>query len=190
MKLILASKSKERQRMFSYLGVSFEVDVSSVDERTIVEENPIKLVEKLAELKADAIAEKHNDAIVVGGDTVGIFEGSLLHKPKTIDEARKILKSLSNNTHSFVSGFCVINTKTGDKRTGHGTCEITFRDLSDTEIERFIATGRPLELAGGYQIIGDVSELFIAKMNGSHSVCNGIAMDKIIPILQEFGLDV
>ena len=102
MKLILASRSQERRRIFKLLGVEFEVCSSNFDESKIKDKDPVKLVQKLAEAKTEDVARKYSDVVVVGGDTLCVFENKVLGKPKDLDEAHAILKQLSGKTHKFI----------------------------------------------------------------------------------------
>jgi len=192
MKLILASKSQGRKNLFDGLGLPFEVHVSKVDEseaqRTIKDSK--ELVLKLAELKSKAVAKNYDDAIVVGGDTIGFFEGKLIGKPKDKNEAKKIMRELSNKSHKFVSGFCIINTKTGEIAKGYDETELLFRNLSEKEIERFAENKLLTTLCMGYDVRDKISQLFIKKISGSYTSIQGLPMEKIIPILKEMGLDI
>jgi len=190
MKLILASKSEGRKVLFNLLGVNYKVHVSHFDESTIKENDPYKLTQKLAEAKTNEVAKHYNDAIVVGGDTVLVFNGKIYGKQKDPNTARKTLKSFIGKSHKYVSGFCVINTKTGEKITGVGESELTFRDdISDKEIERWIKTGLPAKRAGGYQPLDASSQLFVSKSNGSFSAFIGLPIEQIIPIIRRFGIE-
>lgn len=192
MKLVLASKSQGRKHMFDGLGIDYEICTSDVDESKAKAgiTDPTELAIRLAELKAEAVAKNYDDAIVVGGDTVGDFEGQLIGKAKDREHARQMLKEMSGKTHKFISAFCIINTKTGEKRTGSGEIEMFFRELSDREINRFIQTDLPMQVCGGYDVRHNISQLFIEKVSGSYNSLIGLPMELIIPILKEMDLDI
>jgi septum formation protein len=192
MRIILASTSEERKKVIGYLGIDFECIPSNYDESFLQEtiKDPYELVVRIAEEKAKYLADEQKDAIIISGDTVGCFEGEFLCKPKSLDEARDMLMKLSGKTHKFISGFCVINTGTGEKEVGFSECDITFRDLSENEINEFLKEGISLKKASGYQIFGAKSESFIEKINGSLHACNGIPIEKIILVLRKYNVKI
>jgi septum formation protein len=176
MKIILASQSKERIKIFSKLGIEFESISSSFDENPLQKEliNPYELVQRLAEGKANSIGINNPNSIIVSGDTVCVYNNNVLGKPKDKEEAKEMLQNLSGNTHKFISGYCILNTDTQTKDIGFEECEITFRNLSEKEIDDFLKEDICLEKAGAYQIFGAKSETFISKINGSFNTCNGM----------------
>ncbi len=145
--LVLASASPRRLELLGALAVPFEVDPADVDETTD-EQDPVRVAESLAVLKARTVAGRRPEAIVIGSDTVVALDGRLLGKPTDPEDARLMLRSLRGRTHQVVTGVAVI---AGDAcLVAHASTAVTMRDYSDAEIEAFIATGSPFDKAGGY----------------------------------------
>ncbi len=145
--IVLASGSPRRRELIAALGLPFEVDPADVDETT-TEQDPIRVAEDLALLKARTVASRRPDALVIGSDTVVALDGRLLGKPADADEARTMLRSLRGRAHEVVTGVAVIVD--GAEHVAHSATAVTMRDYADTEIEAFIATGSPFDKAGGY----------------------------------------
>ena len=125
----------------------FEVDPADVDETT-AEQDPVRVAEDLALLKARTVAERHPDAVVIGSDTVVALDGRLLGKPADAEEARAMLTSLRGRAHEVVTGVAVIAGAL--ELVAHSSTAATMRPYTDEEIEAFIATGSPFDKAGGY----------------------------------------
>ena len=149
-RIILASGSPRRLELLGALGVVFEVDPADVDETTDVQ-NPTRVAEDLALLKAQTVAARHleeSDVVVIGSDTVVALDGALLGKPADAEEARVMLRSLRGRMHEVVTGVAVVTR--GIARVTHSRTVVVMRDYADEEIEAFIATGSPFDKAGGY----------------------------------------
>jgi septum formation protein len=146
-RIVLASGSPRRRELLAALGVTYEVDPADVDETT-AEQDPVRVAENLARLKARTVAARHPDGVVIGSDTVVALDGRLLGKPADAEEARAMLRSLRGRAHEVVTGVAVIAD--GAERVTHSSTAVTMRDYSDEEMEAFIATGSPFDKAGGY----------------------------------------
>ena len=186
MSLILGSRSPRRKEILEMVTSDFIVKVSEADE-SYDEETPLENVPKiLAERKAMAI-ENHGD-IVIGCDTVVIYENNLLGKPKTDTEARKMLKMLSNTTHLVISGICVTD---GKKTVSDSvTTFVTFRELTDTEIENYVSKCHPTDKAGAYGI-QESAGAFVTKIEGDFYNVVGLPLCRLCEILKkDFNLDL
>jgi len=149
-KIILASKSPRRKKILEQVGLNFEVMVSDFDETKIKFKTPQEMVEKLSLAKAKLIAKKNSGAIIIGADTTVIFKKEIIGKPKSKADAFRILRLLSGNTHEIVTGFTVI--KGSKSITKHVISKVKFKKLSNAEIKAYVATGEPMDKAGGYGI--------------------------------------
>lgn len=182
MELILASQSPRRKELLTLLGRPFQVQVASVDET--MEDLPIdQAVARLSYRKAAAIgAEK--DQIVIGADTVVVLGGQVLGKPRDAEDAIRMLHSLSGKTHQVMTGVCVIK---GEKVLTHTeVTEVTFRTLTDREIDDYVATNEPMDKAGAYGIQGGAAR-FVEGIRGDYynvvglPVCRlGLMLEKIM----------
>ncbi|MBO7214596.1 MAG: septum formation protein Maf [Clostridia bacterium] len=180
MNIILASNSPRRRELLAENGVKFSVVPSSF----IEEENsglpPEKYVEFLALGKAKAVFEK-TGGVVIGADTIVVLNGEILGKPKDENDARAMLKKLSSNSHEVITGYAVI---TSEKTiNSHETTLVTFNNLSDSLIESYVATGSPLDKAGGYGIQDGFP--LVSKIEGNYDNVVGLPTAKILQILTE-----
>ena len=158
-KLILASSSATRKILLSDASLSFEVDPSSYEEDMTLPMSPKELVVYLSKGKAVDVAQRHKDAIILGADTVIVYQDKVLGKPYTPEMAKEMLKMLSGKQHSAITGFTVIDTETNNIISKAVETKVFFRDLTDQEIDDYIATGEPLNKAGAYAILEKGSTL-------------------------------
>ncbi|MCR4615457.1 MAG: Maf family protein [Clostridiales bacterium] len=152
LKIILASASPRRRELLSVAGVDFEVHTSDVEEQVPEGASPEETVKLLAGQKASAVAERFGDCCVIGADTVVVCDGKILGKPRDRAQAYDMLRMLSGKTHCVFTGVCIIcrgKTVSFAEKT-----EVTFYDLTDDEINAYIATGEPMDKAGAYGIQG------------------------------------
>ena len=182
MKIILASASPRRRELMKLITDDFECVAMDVDE-TVPENYPYHPSSYLAELKARKAAELYPDCIVIGCDTVVNIDGHILGKPKDTDECRKFLRMLSGKVHSVTTAYCII---CGDDFTLNSqTTSVTFRKLSEKDIEWYISTGEPFDKAGGYGIQGK-GALLIKNMNGDYFNVVGLPVSRLYQELKTF----
>lgn len=181
-KIILASSSPRRRQLMAEAGIPFEIDVSDVEESA--DGLPEEMVAALAERKARAVAERREEGVVVGADTLVALDGHALGKPKDDEEARLMLRSLSGRTHDVFTGVCVIDAKTGKTQTTTVRSGVTFRRLSEAEIEDYIAMGEHRDKAGAYAIQG-MGGRFVAGFEGSKTNIIGLPMERLAELLDE-----
>jgi len=187
-KIVLATASPYRKEIFETLGIPFEVERSNVDESQLGRNNPEELAGELAKLKAEAVARNHNDAIVIGFDSVGHFNGKILEKPKSKEEAFKRLQSLSGKNHQHYTGICIINTKSNKTVSKIDKTEIFMRNYSDEEIEEYLEQGSEFDrFALGYDTERYISASFIKKIEGNHLNLKGIPLSVLVEMLKEIG---
>ncbi len=177
MKLILASQSKRRQQVLKDAGYDFGVIVSNVDETAIRDDDPVQLVQKLAQAKAEAVAKLVSEpALVIGADTVVMFQGKLREKPVNDDEAREFLESYRHQMVSAVHGVAVMNTANGKIETGTEQTDTYFNDISDEVITELIESKIVFEWAGGYYPADPLMVPCIEKIVGSVSSQSGLPL--------------
>lgn len=186
-KIVLASSSPRRQQILSDLGVNFEMSSPTKFEEVMNGLKPDELVCRNAVGKAREIAAQYNDAIIIGCDTVIEFEGEILGKPMNSEKAKSTLLKLSSNTHSVYSGLAVIDTRSNKEMVGCEETRITFKKISDKDIDCYIATGEPLDKAGAYGIQAR-GDLFVDKIEGSISNVIGLPKRLLIKYLKELGV--
>jgi len=188
-KIILATSSPYRREAFKFLGIDFEAEGSEADESQAKRDEPEKLVKELAKLKAEAVAKKYSNAIVIGMDSVGYFNGEFLEKPKSKEEAFQRLKSLSGNNHQFYTGIYMVNTLSGETSSRVVKTEVFIRDLSEREINKYLNEDEFYNTyALGYDPLGHYSSTFVKGINGSYNnLTRGIPLEVIVEMLPEVG---
>lgn len=188
-KIILASKSPRRKKLLEQVGLSFSVDASNFEERSVSAKKPGDLVKLLSLAKANAVAHKYKDAIVIGSDTIVFYNGEVLGKPETKKKAKEMLRKLSGKTHSVFTGYAVIDTKTKKNISGHVETKVTFKNLTDKEISAYVNRDEVLDRAGAYGI-QDSASLFVEYIKGDYSSVVGLPLIEIYKALKKFGVDI
>ncbi len=189
-KIVLASKSYWRKTLLEQIGLKdFEIMESKYEEDMNAMSDPRELAKFLALKKGEVVAEKFPDAIVLSGDTFIVFENQFIGKPKDSEDARRTLRLLSGKEVSAVSGYAVIDTKTGKVINDFGEGVVKFRNISDEEIDDYVATGEPLTLAGSFGIMM-AAAAFVESVSGDFYSIVGFPIGKIYLALKELGVNV
>ena len=183
-RLILASSSPRRKELLKQVQPHFHIITCEVDETVAETLTPEEQVMILAERKAEAVAKDNPDAYVIGADTLVFYQGKALGKPKTYDEAKQMLTTLSGNTHYVLTGTCVFH---GDeKQVFYEKTEVTFWELTEKQIEDYIRTGEPFDKAGSYGIQGYGATL-VKKIHGDYFSVVGLPIAKLYRTLTQMG---
>lgn len=184
MELILASASPRRKQILSEIGVPFRAVVSEGEERPDLSLSPEEIVKSLARQKAENVFARFPGAAVLGADTIVYFEREVLGKPKSEEDAAKMLRRLSGKTHSVYTGYCII---AGGRRI-EGACrtEVVFNDLSEQFIREYVAGGSPMDKAGAYGIQDDAR--LVKEYRGSYTNIVGLPRGEIAAKLKQIGL--
>ncbi len=186
-KIILASTSPRRHELMRLLGVPFEIVASDFEEDMKLKMPPAKLAAYLSAGKAAAVAQKHQDDLVIGADTIVAYKNQVFGKPKTLAEARKMLRTFSGNVHSVFTGFTIIDGRRGRIVSRSVETKLYFRKLSEREIDHYVNLRKPLDLAGAYAI-QDQATLFIEKIEGNYYNIVGLPLFHIARELKKFGI--
>ena len=184
-KIILASASPWRKKLLERAGIQFTVAVSGHKENLAQKLAPRRLVQKLALEKARLVAKRHQDALVIAADTVAVFEGKVLGKPRSLAGARKILRALSGSRHSLITGFVILDTKTGRAVMKSAETKVWFRKLTSEEIDAYVRTKEPLTVAGGYAIQGGGAS-FAKQIDGDFYNVVGLPLSMVVEELRKF----
>ncbi len=184
-RLILASSSPRRAQLLRLIGLEFEVIASQLNEDDEIYSIPEVHVLELAQKKALKVAETIDDGIVVGADTIVVLEGEILGKPASPKEANKMLRQLSGKMHTVYTGFAIVDRPSGNMLSDYERTLVTFRDLTDEEIARYVATESPMDKAGAYGI-QDQSAVFVTGVNGCFYNVMGFPLAKFYIRLQSF----
>lgn len=152
MRLILASKSPRRIQILKDHGFKFEIIPADIDEESYTYLEPIEMVKTLSRLKAEKIAKNYKDAVILGSDTTISLNGENIGKPISLENAKELLKKLSNKTHLVITGFTIIDSINNKIITSSATSKVTFKKLNQKEIDNYVSIKNILDLAGGYAI--------------------------------------
>lgn len=180
--IILASASPRRRELLEQIGCKFIFEPSSAKE--VKHGLPAEVVKENALLKAKQIAAKHQNTWVIGADTVVVLGKEIYGKPVDAADAGTMLKKLSGKVHQVYTGIALAyNDKIWQ---AFSTTEVEMADLSQEEIERYTATGEPLDKAGSYAVQGK-SAIFIKKINGSYSNVVGLPLHQLYELCKRAG---
>lgn len=184
--LVLASKSPRRKDLLEGIGLNFIVHPSSFEEKD-GDMPPEDLVIHNAIGKAQQVARHYKNSLIIGVDTIVVVAGHVLGKPKNKEDAKRILRLLSNTTHKVISGLCVMDTNSKKTISAIEETLVTIDRLDEEDIENYVNSGEGSDKAAGYAIQGKGS-LFIKKIDGDYFNVVGLPIYKLRKILKEFGL--
>ncbi len=185
--IILASGSPRRKALLEQIGLKFIVQASNEIEKIPAEAEPHALSQSMAMKKAMAVAANHKNAIVIGADTFVILDNRIIGKPRTENEAFDTLKALSGRMHSVITGFSIIDTGSGKTLTSSIETRVYIRNLTRSEIMSYIASGEPMDKAGGYAIQGQGAAI-VEKIEGDYFNVVGLPLSALVQALKEFGV--
>jgi septum formation protein len=184
-KVILASASPRRRQLLAAAGIAFEVIESRVPEQHTPGEAPRDYALRMARDKARAVSSRFPDAIVVGADTIVVCDAQILEKPADATDARRMLAMLSARAHTVVTAFALAR---GAQILESSPVEsqVTFRKLTEAEIDAYIVTDEPFDKAGAYGIQG-VGGGFISHVEGSRDNVMGLPTERVVAALARHG---
>lgn len=186
---VLASASPARRRLLQNAGIEPVVCISDVDESQVRLQEPAALVETLALHKAQAVAPKFNDALVLGCDSVLSVGGEIHGKPADAQEAIARWQMMRGNVGTLYTGHALIDLVQDKTIIRCGITQVYFADISDRTIEAYVATGEPLKCAGCFALEGR-GGLFVEKLEGCHSNVIGLSLPLLHQMLSELKYDV
>lgn len=185
--IILASKSPRRNYLLRQAGIHFRVVPGAFDESTIPVAPPETYVRRLAAAKAEEISHKYPDKWVIGADTVVYIDEEILGKPKSKNEARKMLARLSGRTHQVLTGFSIICREKDRHFSDTIITDVRFKTLSEKEIEWYVHTDEPFDKAGAYAIQG-LGTFLVRSVYGSYTNVVGLPVCEVVEILIKEGI--
>ena len=190
MKFILASSSPRRRELLLRLQTPFDIILPDVDESIIPPEgSPETYCTALAELKANDISQHYPNNLVIGSDTIVVLDNNIMGKPEDKAMAQNMLKTLSGKTHHVYTGVCL---KWADKNIHHLFAEITmvtFRELSEADINHYIESCPPYDKAGSYGI-QDWSAIFVKEIKGCYDNVVGFPISRFYEELKKLGINL
>jgi septum formation protein len=181
-RLVLASQSPRRRELLVQIGIPLEVRPAHADESILPGETPRRYVLRVAREKARAVAGE----IVLGADTAVVLGAEVLGKPRDGEDARRMLRALSDTVHEVLTGVCVRRSEPALELDAVVATKVRFARLSPGEIDWYIATGEPLDKAGAYAIQGS-GGAFVLSVEGSVSNVVGLPLAETADLLRRAG---
>ena len=192
-RIILASRSPRRKKLLEQIGLSFEVHPSAAEE-VIKHSDPQEIVEDLALLKAKDVAHNFKDSLVIGADTIVVYQDEILGKPSDPQQALSYLQQLSGNTHSVFTGVALVKTdKNGavERTTAFNEqTKVVFSTLEIADMKAYVGTGNPMDKAGAYGIQDDLGALFVEMIEGDYYNVVGFPLNRFYRELKLFSPDL
>ena len=192
--LVLASASPRRKELLSLLVKEFEVLPADIDETPHHQEAAKDYVVRMAVEKAKAAISKYKEqpdadssAIIMSSDTSVVIDGDILGKPASLDDSHSMLRRLSGRSHQVITSLCLSDLRFDHVITKCIVNDVSFRDISDVEIEQYWKTGEPHDKAGSYAIQG-LGAVFVRSMSGSYSAIVGLPLYEAALMLAQFGI--
>jgi len=183
-KLVLASGSPRRAEILERAGWPHEVIVAGIDESLRPQEPPAAYVQRLARSKAEAVAQRLEEGLVLGADTTVVIEGQILGQPEDDADARRMLRLLNGKWHEVLTGVALVRVG-GESRVDYETTRVRFAEMSESEIDWYIATGEPFGKAGAYGIQAKAA-LFIEEIQGDYFNIMGLPIRLIYELAADF----
>lgn len=190
MKLILASSSPFRRELLARLMLPFEVDVPDIDETPAPGETPMRLVERLAVAKAQAVAARHPQALVIGSDQVAVHGNTIVGKPHTHERAVEQLRTASGTAVSLYTGLALVNAATGRIQSEVVPFRVVFRRLTDAQIESYLRKEQPYSCAGSVKSEG-LGVALLERFEGEDpATLIGLPLIRLVRMLENEGVTV
>ena len=186
-RLILASKSPRRRYLLEQTGLEFSVIPSNFEEDSIPLSSAESYVKRLAEAKATDISRRYPDSWVIGADTIVFINDTILGKPDSHQEARKMIRTLSGKTHQVMTGYCICCESAGRLFSETIVTDVCFKDLTASQIEWYINSGEPFDKAGAYAIQG-IGTFLVKRIHGSYTNVVGLPVCEVLEFLINEGV--
>ncbi len=184
-RLILASSSPRRKELLEQANLTFSIKTSSIEEVVDPSFSPAEVVQSLALQKAKAVAGSFTDDVVLGADTIVVLDNEILGKPKDKDDAIRMLKMLSGQTHFVYTGVAMVVND--NIRTFTVETRVTFWDLTEDEITFYTNSPQPYDKAGSYGI-QDFGATFVKEIEGDYFAVVGLPIARTVRELKQFGI--
>lgn len=180
--LVLASASPRRRLILEGLGFELDVFAAGVEESDACGKDPLERAKELAGLKAERVRRLRPGSLIIAADTVVVCGGRAMGKPADAEEAGRMLRELSGREHEVITAVAVID-RSGCKLVDAERTKVSFRDIDDGDIDRYIETGEPFDKAGAYAIQGFASA-FIERIEGCYFNIVGLPVARLFKMLK------
>jgi len=182
---VLASASPRRRELLTLIGIAHEVRPANIDETMRLREAPRRYAERLARVKASAVAARDPDLITIGADTVVVINRKVLGKPADADDAARMLRMLSGREHTVITAVAVSRGR--KLRSAIEEVRVKFRRLRDDEIDEYIAMGEPMDKAGAYGIQG-YGATIVERIEGDYFAVMGLPLVRLVGLMRDVGV--
>lgn len=182
--IILASSSPRRISLLKEWGFIFKAVPSGADENIDLKK-PSSIVKELAYRKADYIAPKYPQALIISADTIVVLKGKIIGKPKDKKEAESIIRDLNGSLHRVYTGVAIIDNLLNKKSVFYDYASVKMKNLPDNELEKFF--GKHMDKAGAYAV-QDKNDKFVDKVYGDYYTVVGLPYTKLIEELKDFNI--
>ncbi len=186
--LVLASTSPFRRELLEKLGLPFSTAAPDVDESQQENESPVQLVQRLAEAKARAVAEKFPHALIIGSDQVACVDGEILGKPGNRENAIAQLTAMAGKTVEFHTGLCLYNSEIARAQVLCEPFHVHFRKLNSAQIERYVDHEQPFNCAGSFKSEGMGITLFRKLEGDDPNALVGLPLIRLVEMLDKEGM--
>lgn len=186
--LVLASTSPFRAQLLTRLGLPFETDSPAVDESRLHDEAAEVLVQRLARTKAEAVADRHPDSLIIGSDQVAVIDSEILGKPGEREHAIAQLQRASGKVVTFFTGLCLYNSRSGRSQVVCEPFRAHFRELDTHQITRYIDREQPLNCAGSFKSEGLGITLFRRLEGDDLNALIGLPLIRLTELLYNEGV--
>jgi septum formation protein len=190
MDIILASTSPYRKRLLERLGVAFHCLPLEIDESPLHGEPPQAMARRLAQAKAQAIADIHPKSLVIGSDQVASLEGGVMGKPGNHEAAAAQLRASSGREVKFYTGLALVCSERQLQRTHVELFSAHFRSLTEQQINDYLQREQPFDCAGSFKVEGLGIALFTGLQGNDPSSLEGLPLIALVALLEEAGLKV
>ncbi|MFW6283807.1 MAG: Maf family protein [Desulfosalsimonas sp.] len=184
--IVLASQSPRRRRLLEQAQIAFSVKPSGIDEDAISGPEPQSHAQILAAAKAEAVAKHYPDAWVIGADSIVVIDDMILNKPESAAGARQMLWRLSGRTHRVITGYSIWCESRNHRHSNTCITEVTFKELTEDEINWYTQTPEPRDKAGGYAIQG-IAAFMVKSIHGSYTNVVGLPVCEVLQHLTDHG---
>ena len=182
--IILASASPRRRELLKQIVSDFKIIVSDVNEEESYKLSPLNAVLDIAKRKGEAVHKEHPHDLVISADTIVVLNNEIIHKPVDEEDAKRILRKLSGKTHEVITAFCLFKEDKFIEQ--HVVSKVIFNKLDDDLINRYVATGSPLDKAGAYGVQDNKDFPIVKEVIGSLNNVIGFPVDEIRDKISKF----
>jgi nucleoside triphosphate pyrophosphatase len=184
-RVVLASSSPRRRELLTLIGITHTVAPADIDESVLPGEDPRAHAERLARDKATVVATREPNAVIIAADTIVVIDGDILGKPRDDAAAAVMLRRLAGRAHVVYTAVAV--ARGNEITSGVEAVDVRFRELTDDEIARYIATREPMDKAGAYGIQG-FGATIVERIDGDYFAVMGLALGRMVRLMESLGV--